>query len=356
MRYSLLVTLGWTESRDTAVPAFIASHNLSTACVPARVTRHDRRRWTLATELGEAYGELRGRLRETLDSSSRPTVGDWVLVTLRADEAGASIEAVLPRSSALERTAPGRVAEAQILAANIDAVLVCVPGDAPENPRRLERQLAMVWNSGAEPVVVLTKRDLASDVSWVPAVVAGASIVSVDSLAGDGLDELDPWLVAGSTLAVIGPSGAGKSTLANALLGRQALATGHVRTLDQRGRHTTTWRELVVLPSGALLIDTPGIRELALWDAGGGLSVAFDDVAAFASICRFSDCRHGNEPGCAVRAALASGQLAEDRFAHWQGLERELAFQARRVDARLASAEKKKWAAIAKEARGRSRR
>ena len=175
-------------------------------------------------------------------------------------------------------------------------------------------------------------------------------------MSGEGLEELDPWLVPGTTLVVVGPSGAGKSTLANALMGSGELATGEVRALDQRGRHTTTWRELVVVPGGALLIDTPGVRELGLWDAEEGLSVAFADVEEFIGRCRFSDCGHGSEPGCAVQAGLANGELKPDRFASWQGLQRELAFQARRVDARLASAEKKKWATLHREARARSRR
>jgi ribosome biogenesis GTPase / thiamine phosphate phosphatase len=250
----------------------------------------------------------------------------------------------------LVRNAAGRRTEAQVLAANVDTVLICVPADAAANPRRVERELAMVWESGAEPVVVLTKSDLETDRAWIELVSMGASVVAVDSVAPDGVVALDPWRIPGRTLVVIGPSGAGKSTLANRLLAEERLATGAVRDADWRGKHTTTWRELVVLPCGTLLIDTPGIRELSLWDATEGVAVAFDDVEEVAAGCRFSNCSHQNEPGCAINAALADGSLTQERIDSWRKLEGELAFQARRVDAQLAAAEKKKWAVIVKNA------
>lgn len=214
----------------------------------------------------------------------------------------------------------------------------------------------MVWTCGAEPVLVMTKSDLGIDGDWLREVALGASVVPVDSLSGDGIEGLAPWMESGLTLVVLGPSGAGKSTLGNALLGGSVLPTGDVRSLDGRGRNTTTWRELVMLPSGALLVDTPGIREIELWDADQGLSAAFADVGELSGPCRFHDCAHRNEPGCAVVAAVTDGSLAEERFENWKALQRELAFQARRHDARLASDEKKKWAARTREARTCARR
>ncbi len=363
MLFPSLVAFGWTESRDVEFSRLAPTRPQAPDVTfePARVRRHDRGRWTLITERGVVHAELRSRLRQTTDPTQHPTVGDWVALTRLPGDSPARIESVLPRSSALERGAVGRTTEAQVLAANFETVLICVPADAPPNPRRVERQLAMVWNSGATPVLVVTKSDLGINADWLHDVSLGAEVVAVDSLSGNGIDGLDRWLEPGQTLVVLGPSGAGKSTLGNALLGGTELggaqlATGEVRTLDQRGRHTTTWRELVVLPSGAMLIDTPGIREVELWDADDGVAAAFTDVEEIAQGCRFHDCQHRNEPGCAVLNAIVDGTLAEDRFRNWQGLQRELAFQARRVDARLASEDKKKWAARTREARGRARR
>lgn len=360
MPFSTLVAFGWTETRDDHYTNVLSSAPFGlrpgSTVSAARVTRHDRGRWTLITEYGEMRAELRNRLRNSSEPSQHPTVGDWVIISGGAIDDPVLIEAVLPRTSALERGAVGRMTQAQVLATNFETVLICVPADAPPNPRRIERQLAMVWNSGATPVLVVTKSDLGVDVEWLSDVSLDADVIAVDSLSGDGIGGLDRWLEPAQTLVILGPSGAGKSTLANALLGDEQLATGTVRALDQRGRHTTTWRELVVLPGGAMLIDTPGIREIELWDADAGMSAAFTDVEALAAQCRFHNCRHENEPACAVRAALGDGTLAADRFANWQGLQREMAFQARRLDARLASEEKKKWAAISREARSRSRR
>jgi ribosome biogenesis GTPase len=357
---SSLVAFGWTEAHDNHFTSIISSISPGvrpdSALSAARVTRHDRGRWTLITDHGSVAADLRSRLRNSPDPTQHPTVGDWVVVRVGGVGDPVLIEAVLPRASALERGAVGKQTEAQVLAANVDTVLICVPADAPPNPRRVERQLAMVWNCGATPVLVMTKSDLGIDADWLSEVAFGASVVPVDSLSGAGIDGLGPWLEPGRTLVVLGPSGAGKSTLGNALLGGSVLATSDVRSLDRRGRHTTTWRELVMLPSGALLVDTPGIREVELWDASEGLSATFTDVEELSGQCRFHDCAHRNEPGCAVVAALADGSLGAERFENWRGLQRELAFQARRHDARLASEEKKKWAARTREARTRSRR
>jgi ribosome biogenesis GTPase len=354
-----LAALGWRDTRTAHLPEHAAEW------LPARVVRCDRGGWTLAgawpdPPVTTLLAELRGRLRNDLRAHEFPAVGDWVLATPRAGEARATIEAVLPRTSALVRHAAGPVTEAQVVAANVDVVLVAVPLDAPANPRRLERELAAVWESGAVPVVVATKADLVDDadeaIDWIVGVAAGVEVVAVDALTGGGVAALEPWLQHGATLVLFGPSGAGKSTLANHLLGDDLLDTGEVREGDRRGRHTTTHRELIELPSGALLIDTPGIRELGLWDADDGLAATFGDVEEVAARCRFGDCGHRGEPGCAVRAAITEGSLAPERLASWDKLRRELAHQARRSDARLATEERKRWAAISREASKRARR
>ncbi len=308
---------------------------------------------------GEVFAKMRGRLRGDLRADEIPAVGDWVMIRPGAEAGHASIEGVLPRSSALFRESSGPTTEPQAVAANIDAVFITVPGDAAPNPRRVERQLAMVRDSGAAPVIVVTKADLVgadgSGTTWIDDVALGTAVVLVNGLTGSGVEALAPWLSPGSTLAVIGPSGAGKSTLANCLLGAETLATGEVRGDDRRGRHTTTWRELVQLPSGALLIDTPGVREVALWDATEGVAATFADVETVAEGCRFSNCSHGGEDGCAVVAALAEGLLDGARFASWQKLQRELHQQELRTDARKRNEERKKWSALAREARQRAR-
>jgi ribosome biogenesis GTPase / thiamine phosphate phosphatase len=342
-----LEAMGWSTTRAADVPS-------GSSFVPARIIGQDRSGWTVRSEHGDLLADLRGKLRK-LEPSERPSVGDWVLVSPRLDESKASIEAVLPRTSALVRNAAGNTTHGQVVAANVDTVFITVPGDARANPRRLERQLAMVFESGATPVVVATKSDLGSDVSWIDDVVIGTAVVNIDSLRGDGVDALDQWLVPGSTVVVVGPSGAGKSTLANRLLGDEILATGAVRSSDGRGRHTTTRRELVVLPSGALLIDTPGVRELALGDASEGIAATFSDIDALIDECRFSDCSHGGEPGCAIVNALTNGTLAPDRWASWQKLQAELEVHRVRTEERARQEDRRKVGKVSAGARKRSR-
>ncbi|WP_444664598.1 ribosome small subunit-dependent GTPase A [Cellulomonas sp. CW35] len=270
-----------------------------------------------------------------------PAVGDYVLL----DDAGC-VARVLPRSSALVRDTAGRTSLTQVLAANVDVVLVVEHLDPDPDLGRVERLLTLAWRSGATPVVVLTKADLVPD-PWgmaadVQRVALGVDVHAVTATADEGLGPLRAVLTPGTTLVVVGPSGAGKSTLVNALAGRAAMPTGE-RRADGRGRHTTTHRELVPLAGGAVLIDTPGLRAVGLVADAEALEHTFADVAALAARCRFSDCAHRSEPGCAVRAALDSGELDERRFDSWRRLEREAAYQERRVDARLAAAERARW-------------
>jgi ribosome biogenesis GTPase / thiamine phosphate phosphatase len=352
-----LASLGWSAALDEALAAYSQSPDYDPSLVAARVTVQQRERWLTAGPAGELNADLRGRFRRNAKLIDLPGVGDFVLLAARPEESRATIHTVLPRRSVLVRKVAGRTTEGQVIAANIDFVFVTVPLDNEINPRRIERQLSSVWESGATPVVLATKADRVVEIdhSELSAAAAGADVVILSALTGQGLDDLKQWLTPAATLALLGPSGAGKSTLTNALLGEQRMLTQEVRAIDGKGRHTTTHRELVMLPSGAMLIDTPGLREMAMWEADEGLTAVFDDVVEVAETCHFSNCSHGSEPGCAIHLAIADGTLTQVRFDAWQNLQRELAFLARQQDARLAADEKKKWAQRSKEARHRTR-
>jgi ribosome biogenesis GTPase len=322
--------LGWSPGL-----AALFENLASDGDVPARVVAELGRSFTLETPDGPLVAEVSGHLRHAASAAIElPAIGDWVV--LRPGE-GATITAVLPRSGALTRKVAGVVTSGQVIAANVDLVLVVAALSTHIRPRSIERYLTMAWESGAEPIVVLTKVDLAEDVeASVAAVVdvaVGVDVHAVSAVTGHGMDHIAARLHEGVTAVLVGPSGVGKSTLINWLLGGHSIKTGEVRD-DQRGRHTTTHRELHHLASGGMVIDTPGLRELQLWHADEGFSKTFSDVEDLVSQCRFRDCGHRGEPGCAVAAALASGALSHDRFAGYKKLERELAVLARRSDGR----------------------
>jgi ribosome biogenesis GTPase len=308
----------------------------------------------VVTEAGELLAETRGRLRRGEDAAGLPVTGDWVVVRPLDGERGVVL-AVLPRRTAFSRKAAGGETAEQVVGANVDTVFLVMGLDADYNPRRLERYLVLSWESGARPVVVLNKTDLCADLASrtreAEEVAAGVEVRAVCALSGEGLDSLQPELQPGRTVALLGSSGAGKSTLANRLLGREVQPTREVRARDGRGRHTTTARELLALDSGALLLDTPGLRELQLWATEDALGAAFEDVAALASRCRFRDCSHETEPGCAVREAAEAGTLPPDRLASHAKLQREIRHLAVRRDQRARQAEKARWKAIHKQLR-----
>ena len=323
-----LGALGWTSARGADVPA---------GCTPARVSRVDRGRLSVLTADGESRVHPGAALYDG-SGMSGPAVGDWV--ALRGELA----VAVLPRTSAFVRTVAGRTSAAQVVAANLDTVLVvdALTGDA--RLRRVERYLAVAWSSGATPVVVLTKADLCDDVDAVVEQVRedalGVQVLAASAVSGEGLDDVRAMLPRGRTGAMVGPSGVGKSSLLNALSGDEVAATGGIRESDGRGRHTTTARELHLIPGAGLLIDTPGMRELSLYDDGEGVDTAYADVADLAADCRFRDCQHRTEPGCAVAAAIDEGSLDPARYRAWRKLQAEAHRQLLRVDARARAAEK----------------
>jgi ribosome biogenesis GTPase len=302
----------------------------------------------VASSIGEQAADVTGRLRFEADSGGQlPVTGDWVAFD------GARIQAVMPRSSELSRKQPGTESKPQVLAANVDVCFLVSALDSDFNPRRIERYLAMVRSAGATPVVVLNKSDLCVDWDGVYEALEGAApgvpSVAVSAIAGSGVQELHRFVAKGQTAALLGSSGTGKSTLINCLLGRERQRTGEIRESDQRGRHTTTHRELVLLNEGWLLLDMPGLRELQPWDPA--IRGTFAEVEDFAEQCRFGDCSHSGEPGCAVLAALRNGDLDPQRFENFRKLEREAAYLRRKVDEREADAEKRRWKAIHRQMR-----
>lgn len=337
-----LTALGWTIARAHASAATLAD-----LLRPARVLAQHRGRYVVGTADGDITAILPGRLRAGgLAALDLPAVGDWV-AGRSSDASPFTIESVLPRHSAFVRKAAGATSAAQVVAANIDVAFIVTSAAHDLNVRRLERYAALAWESGAVPVIVLTKADLASEQALAAAQAAartaapGVDVLAVSVVGEVGLDELSLRLAPGRTGVLMGSSGVGKSTLLNRFVGEDLLRTG---TLSEhgRGRHTTTHRELVRLPSGAMLIDTPGMRELQLWSDGSGVAATFVDIEALAAECRYSDCSHRGEPGCRVRDAVETGVLPPDRLDSFRALQREVARLATRTDPLSAAAEKRR--------------
>lgn len=318
----------------------------------ARVISEHRGGFRLMSAAGELLGMAPGRMRYRASGRRElPAVGDWVLARSEGD-GPAAIQAILPRRTQFVRRMAGTEDREQVVAANIDLAFIVTSLNRELSLRRLERYLVAAWDSGARPVVLLSKTDLVDDpeplLEAVREVAADVEVVPVSAVSGVGVERVRELLRPGVTVVLLGSSGVGKSTLVNLLAGEQLLRTQEVRAADQRGRHTTTQRQLFLLPSGALVLDTPGMREIGVVEADEGVEEAFEDVAELARACRFRDCKHESEPGCAVRQAVEAGQLEESRWIAYRKLFKEAAYQRRRADDGAARAEKERWKRIHK--------
>ncbi|WP_223701768.1 ribosome small subunit-dependent GTPase A [Sutcliffiella deserti] len=348
--------LGWNEFLNNSFTEYEQQ-----GYTVGRVMLEHKRLYRVATDNGECLAEVSGKYRfETATREDYPAVGDWVVLSERQAEGKATIHALLPRFSKFSRKAAGLTTEEQIVAANVDTIFLVQSLNYDFNPRRLERYLVMAWESGANPVVVLTKSDLCQDVQGkteeVEGVAFGVPIHAVSVKDETGLVELGRYFTRGKTVALLGSSGAGKSTLTNYLLGEEKQLIQEVRSDDDKGKHTTTYRELYLLPTGGLVLDTPGMRELQLWEADGAISHSFLDIEALAEQCYFRDCKHANEPKCAVREAIEEGTLEAARYQSYVKLQRELAFLERKNDKRAQLAEREKWKKITSGVRGGKKR
>lgn len=340
-----LAALGWTDELEAAFTT-----HAERGFEPARVVAEHRGGYYVRGERGDRLAHARGRLRDDEIWGGMPAVGDWVAV---CDAPGdqAAIEALLPRRTKVSRKTPWLKAEEHILVANVDTVFLVAGLDQDFNPRRLERYLVAAWDSGADPVVVLTKLDICDDfekLTEAQDVAIGVPVLAVSNVTGEGIDDVRELLRPARTIVLLGSSGTGKSTLVNHLAGRTLMPTGDLRK-DGRGRHKTRHRQLLVLGDGAILIDTPGLRELQVWE--GDVDSAFADIAELASQCRFNDCAHNTEPDCAVQEALETGVLDADRWSNYRKLQRELRAVEARSSSRIRRELKRRWRTRARETR-----
>ncbi|PKK82433.1 MAG: ribosome small subunit-dependent GTPase A [candidate division Zixibacteria bacterium HGW-Zixibacteria-1] len=352
-----LTALGWNDKFNE----HFDTHRKS-GLVPARVALEQKERYSLFSELGELAAQVSGRMRHiSLSRAEFPAVGDWVAVDVRPEEKTATIHAVLPRRSVFSRTAVlgGAKTDEQVLAANIDTVFLVSGLDSDFNLRRIERYVSIAWNSGASPVIILNKADLCDDVDGhkesVESVALGVPLYAVSAVNHTDLDFLREHVQSGRTSIFLGSSGVGKSTLINRLLGMEQLKVGAVRDYDGKGRHTTTSRQMILLPCGGIVIDTPGLREIQAWSDDSGIDRTFGDIEELAAQCRFADCTHNNEPGCAVREAIKNGSLDAGRLRSYIKLQKEVKYMSIRKDQRARIEETRKWKRIEMNMRQRAK-
>ncbi|MBP1929470.1 ribosome biogenesis GTPase [Methanolinea mesophila] len=336
-----LQQLGWTDEHEDAYAKYDGPYR------PGRVACRQKTVWEVLTEDGQVTAGISGAMRKL---GRYPAVGDFVVLLVRPEAGTTMIVDILPRKTLFSRGASGREGTDQVIAANVDTVFIVTAAGHDLNARRTERYLAIAHASGARPVVIINKADLAEDpASLAEGVVpasSGIPVVTLSALTGEGIDRIEPFLAPGKTIVLIGSSGVGKSTLINRLLDRSVQETGGIRDYDGKGRHTTTVRQLFVLDGGALMIDNPGLREVGIGTAVAGLSDTFPDIQELAAGCRFADCRHEGEPGCAVREAVERGDLSPARLENYHRLARELVFEQEKAEIGLVRSERKRWKQI----------
>ncbi len=341
-----LAQWGW---RDRQAQSFVSYEQQGFTI--GRVVVEYRHTYLLYTEQGEQLAEVTGKLRhQATGIQDFPAVGDWVVIQPSASDQRSTIHAILPRTSKFSRKLVGGAIAEQIIATNVDTVFLVVGLDGDFNLRRIERYLILAWDSGATPVILLNKADLCLNLAErllaVESIAMGVPIIPLSATQQHGLEALDPYLQPGQTIALLGSSGVGKSTITNQLKGEAVQAIQAVRVGDDRGKHTTTHRQLIPLPSGALIIDTPGMRELQIWSGAEGLPETFNEIEILTEQCHFRNCQHEQEPGCAIQQALADGHLDPKRFFNYQKLQREINHLARKQDQQASLVEKQRWKKI----------
>jgi ribosome biogenesis GTPase / thiamine phosphate phosphatase len=346
-----LSELGWDSFFDSHFAQYAAEGYSA-----MRVIYENRGKYVSLNDIGKFKCEVSGKFQfEAVNKSSFPAVGDWVAASVVANEEKAIINAVLPRKSFFSRKVVGERTEEQVIASNIDTIFIVTGLDLNFNLRRIERYLSVAWNSGAVPVILLNKSDTCEDAevkrNEVEEIAFGVEVHNISAHTGWGLDNLYKYLNNGKTAAFIGSSGVGKSSIINAILGADLLKTSEVSGLGSRGKHATTWRELIILPNGGIVIDTPGMRELQIWGNDDGLQNAFSDIEQLALNCKFRDCRHDKEPACTVKEALRNGSLEQKRFESYLKLKKEYEYLAERQSNTASAVEKKRWKEISKYAK-----